>query len=152
LMLYGFAASAEKRAFDFLMQVQHVGPKLALAVLSVLSPEELVTAINREDVARIDAVPGVGPKVAERVVRELRDKMADLQIVVSDGATGAVDGAGNGAAPPGAPADDAISALINLGYRPLEARRAVDAVVRTDQGAALDMIIRESLTHLMGDK
>ena len=58
------------------MGVQHVGPKLALAILSVLSPEELVAAITREDVDRLDAVPGVGPKVAERIVRELRDKIA----------------------------------------------------------------------------
>ena len=59
------------------MLVQHVGPKLALAILSVLSPEELVSAIAREDVDRLDAVPGVGTKVAERIVRELRDKTAD---------------------------------------------------------------------------
>ena len=62
------------------MSVQHVGPKLALAILSVLAPEELVAAIGKGDVDRIDAVPGVGPKVAERVVRELRDKIADLKM------------------------------------------------------------------------
>ena len=74
LMLYGFSSATEKRAFDLLMSVQHVGPKLALSILSVLSPEELVAAIGEGDVDRIDAVPGVGPKVAERIVRELRDK------------------------------------------------------------------------------
>ena len=67
--LYGFATGAEKQAFDLLTRVQHVGPKLALAVLSVMAPEELAAAIVRGDVDRIDAVPGVGRKVAERVVR-----------------------------------------------------------------------------------
>ena len=72
---------AEKRAFDLLMLVQHVGPKLALGVLSNLSPDELVAAIGREDVARLDAVPGIGTRVAERIVRELRDKAADLKLI-----------------------------------------------------------------------
>lgn len=62
LLLYGFATSAEKQAFDLLMGVQHVGPKLALAILSVLAPKDLVTAISQEEVERIDAVPGVGAK------------------------------------------------------------------------------------------
>src|SRR6266852_6321761 len=81
ITLYGFSSATEKRAFDLLMSVQHVGPKLALAILSLLAPEELVAAILKGDVARIDAVPGVGPKVAERVVRELRDKVGDLKLV-----------------------------------------------------------------------
>ena len=61
IMLYGFSSPIEKRAFDLLLSVQHVGPKLALAILSVLEPDELVAAIRREDVEKIDAVPGVGP-------------------------------------------------------------------------------------------
>src|SRR5215469_10841348 len=78
ITLYGFATEAEKAAFDLLTGIQHVGPKLALAVLSVLAPDDLASAIAHEDVARIDAVPGVGAKVAERVVRELRDKIGIL--------------------------------------------------------------------------
>src|ERR1700746_896839 len=70
LLLYGFASSAEKRAFDLLMGIQNVGPKLALAILSVLAPKDLVAAISHEDIERIDAAPGVGAKVAERIVRE----------------------------------------------------------------------------------
>src|SRR5215471_19306401 len=81
LLLYGFATPAEKQAFDLLMSVQHVGPKLALAILSVLAPKDLVAAISHEDVERIDAVPGVGAKVAERIVRELRDKVNELNLV-----------------------------------------------------------------------
>src|SRR6201993_4698362 len=80
LLLYGFATAAEKQAFDLLMGVQHVGPKLALAILSVLAPKDLVAAISHEDVERIDAVPGVGSKVAERIVRELRDRIGGLNL------------------------------------------------------------------------
>src|SRR6516225_8258830 len=80
LLLYGFTSPAEKQAFDLLMGIQHVGPKLALAILSVLAPKDLVTAISHEDVERIDAVPGVGAKVAERIVRELRDKIGGLSL------------------------------------------------------------------------
>lgn len=151
LTLYGFAQPAEKHAFDLLMGVQHVGPKLALAILSVLSAEDLAVAIGREDAARIDAVPGVGPKVAERVVRELRDKVSALKIAATDGAsaTGLDDSGMPGA---GGIADDALSALVNLGYRPAEARRAVDSVVSASREATLEIVIRESLTLLLGEK
>src|SRR5262249_57240450 len=150
ITLYGFSTATEKRAFDLLLSVQHVGPKLALAILSVLEPDELVAAIRREDVARIDAVPGVGPKVAERVVRELRDKITELRsIAPAQPWTG--DGAG--ANDHGdARVDDAVSALVNLGYRPNEARRAVESIVKTNAGATLELVIRESLTVLLGDK
>ena len=74
----------EKQAFDLLMSVQHVGAKLALAVLSVLSPRDLAAAITHEDVERLDAVPGAGAKVAERIVRELRDKTGGLNLSVPE--------------------------------------------------------------------
>ncbi|MBF6567374.1 MAG: Holliday junction branch migration protein RuvA [Candidatus Binataceae bacterium] len=150
LMLYGFIEPAEKLAFDLLMRVQHVGPKLALAILSVLSPEELVAAIGREDVARIDAVPGVGPKVAERVVRELRDKIADLKTIAP--AAESLDGAAAGNGSGDARIDDAVSALVNLGYRPIEAKRAVDSIIKTARDATLEKLIRDSLTLLLGEK
>jgi Holliday junction DNA helicase RuvA subunit len=76
--LYRFASRAEKQAFDLLTRVQHVGLKLALAVLSVMSPEEMAAAIVHGDIDCLDAVPGVGRKVAERVVRELSDRVAEL--------------------------------------------------------------------------
>src|SRR5258708_28856894 len=81
ILLYGFATAPEKQAFDLLMSVQHVGAKLALAVLSVLSPKDLVAAITHDDVERLDAVPGVGAKVAERIVPELRDKTGGLNLM-----------------------------------------------------------------------
>ena len=156
LMLYGFSTAVEKRAFDLLMSVQHVGPKLALAILSVMAPDELVSAISKGDIERIDAVPGVGPKVAERVVRELRDKVGDLKFVTSS--TPGINGRGRPIASangiPVAPLDEAISALINLGMKPNEAKRAVEAVVADDQSAAdsLEVMIRKSLAVLLGEK
>ncbi|MGO9058990.1 MAG: Holliday junction branch migration protein RuvA [Candidatus Binataceae bacterium] len=144
--LYGFMSLAEKRAFDLLMLVQHVGPKLALGVLSNLSPDELVAAIGREDVARLDAVPGIGTRVAERIVRELRDKAADLKLIAP------VEAMPAGAA--GGLIDDAMSALINLGYKPAEAKRAVDSVV-PENGAeelGLENVIRRALAVLAGER
>jgi Holliday junction DNA helicase RuvA len=156
LMLYGFSSATEKRAFDLLMSVQHVGPKLALAILSVLAPEELVAAIGKGDVERIDAVPGVGPKVAERVVRELRDKVADLKMAApsTSASNGNIRQAPDGNGRPAGPADEAVSALVNLGMKPVEAKRTVDAVVAADAGAAKnpEVLIRKSLAVLLGEK
>jgi holliday junction DNA helicase RuvA len=155
ITLYGFSTPREKRAFDLLLSVQHVGPKLALAILSVLEPDELVAAIRREDVAKIDAVPGVGPKVAERVVRELRDKVDGLQL--SDAVVDHANGAARTSKPAsGAPTtgEDAISALVNLGVRPAEAKRTVDSVLEAAKDGApeLEVIVRRSLAVLFGEK
>ncbi len=101
--------------------MQHVGPKLALAVLSVMAPEELAAAIVRGDIDRIDAVPGVGRKVAERVVRELSDKVHELKLAAPEPRAGPSDGRAQ-------VLDDAVSALVNLGYKPAEAKSAVDSL------------------------
>jgi len=147
LMLYGFLSVSEKRAFDLLMQVQHVGPKLALAILSTLSPDELVAAIGREDVARIDAVPGVGPKVAERIVRELRDKTTELKSIAPAPASASQ-------ALNAGPLDDAVSALVNLGLKPAEAKRAVDLVTANGANgdAELETTIRKALAVLLSER
>jgi len=148
ITLYGFATSPEKHAFDLLLGVQHVGPKLALAILSVLSPEDLVDAITNEDVDRIDAVPGVGPKVAERCVRELRDKISALNLSVTERPGAAANGHGGA----NAMLDDALSALVNLGYKPVEAKRAVDSIGAEDTQEGLEALIRKSLAVLLGEK
>src|SRR6516225_1986341 len=135
LLLYGFASSAEKQAFELLMGIQHVGPKLALAILSVLAPKDLVAAISHEDV--------------ERIVRELRDKVSELNLtppVRMDGAST------NGHARGGSLIDDAVSALLNLGYKPAEAKRAVDAVDTFDEQDGLESLIRKSLAIILGEK
>ncbi|HTT78033.1 MAG TPA: Holliday junction branch migration protein RuvA [Candidatus Binataceae bacterium] len=154
IALYGFATRGEKRAFDLLLKVQHVGPMLALKVLSVLSPKEIASAIGHGDVERLDAVPGVGPKVAERIVRELRDKLGDLDVAASELRMPAV----NGEAAGGSLADDALSALVNLGYKPAEAKHAVDSIGTADHAngdgrdTALENLIRQSLAVLLGEK
>ncbi|MDO8431205.1 MAG: Holliday junction branch migration protein RuvA [Candidatus Binatus sp.] len=156
LLLYGFSSTTEKRSFDLLMSVQHVGPKLALAILSVLAPEELVAAISKGDVERIDAVPGVGPKVAERVVRELRDKVGDLKLVAPSSlhANGSPRQASPENAAPAGPLEQAVSALINLGMKPIEAKHAVESVANADETTAgnLEILIRKSLAVLLGEK
>jgi Holliday junction DNA helicase RuvA len=150
LLLYGFSDSTEKRAFDLLLSVQHVGPKAGLSILSVLSPQDLVKAISREDIHRIDAVPGVGTKLAERIVRELRDKIANLKfgsephVAPAPGATST-----NGV---GTIGDDAVSALVNLAYKPIQAQRAVDSVMAEDASDDLETIIRKSLAVLLAEK
>jgi holliday junction DNA helicase RuvA len=149
LLLYGFASSAEKQAFDLLMGIQHIGPKLALAILSVLAPKDLVSAISHEDVERIDAVPGVGGKVAERIVRELRDKIGGLNLTAAVRTDGAST---NGHVAGGSMIDDAVSALMNLGYKPAEAKRAVDAVDGFDESDGLESLIRKSLAIILGEK
>jgi len=150
LLLYGFASPAEKQAFDLLMGIQHVGPKLALAILSVLAPKDLVAAISHEDVERIDAVPGVGAKVAERIVRELRDKVKELNLAAPVRMDAAASS--NGHAQAGSLIDDAVSALLNLGYKPAEAKRAVDAVDAIDEKDGLESLIRKSLAIILGEK
>ncbi len=148
ITLYGFATPAEKTAFDLLIGIQHVGPKLALAVLSVLAPEDLASAIAHDDVARIDAVPGVGAKVAEGMVRELRDKVSALTLVPPHRmANAALE---NGAR--SSILDDAVSALINLGYKPAEAKRAVDAVGVDESDGSLETVLRKSLAVILGEK
>jgi holliday junction DNA helicase RuvA len=148
ILLYGFATVAEKQAFDLLVGVQHVGAKLALAVLSVLSATDLVAAITHEDVERIDAVPGVGAKVAERIVRELRDKIGGLNLTGPE----RMIAAATRHASASSLVDDAVSALINFGYKPAEAKRAVDSVDGFDEPEGLESLIRKSLAIILGER
>lgn len=147
ITLYGFATPAEKQAFDLLLGVQHVGPRLALAILSVLAPDELAGAVADGDVDRIDAVPGVGPKVAERVVRELRDKIGALALHAAE-----LPAADRTAVHANGIVDDALSALVNLGYKPVEARRALDRVASDSAADGIEGLIRKALAVLLGEK
>ena len=109
----------------------------------------LVAAISHDDVERIDAVPGVGAKVAERIVRELRDKVSELNLSAPVRMDAAASSNGHAQ---GSLIDDAVSALINLGYKPAEAKRAVDAVDATDEKDGLESLIRKSLAIILGEK
>jgi holliday junction DNA helicase RuvA len=139
--LYGFADEAERGWFRLLTTVQGVGAKLALAILSVLAPEALATAIMAQDKAALARADGVGQKLAQRIANELKDKVGG--IALGPAASGAAE-----AAPEGAAAD-AVSALVNLGYSRSDAYGAVtEAARRLGAGARIDALIRAGLQEL----
>jgi len=140
LALYGFATPLELDLFERLISISGIGPKLALAVLSGIEPIELVRAIERGDLARLTAIPGVGKRTAERIVVELKDRLPRGPLVA----------AAPGTAAPEAPAmgDDVLSALLNLGYhRPL-AERAVHAAVNAVPGGDFERTLKQALREL----
>lgn len=144
IRLYGFASALEREWFRLLQVVQGVGAKVALAVLSVLSPAELGNAIALRDIATITRAPGVGKKVAERIVTELKSK---APILAPDELTGFRQDIGAGTAP-GA-ITDAVSALVNLGYGRDQAASAVAAAVKhAGDGAPAATLIRLGLKEL----
>ena len=139
ITLFGFASVGERAAFDALTSVSKVGPKLALAVLSALSPEEIAEAVAREDVIKLASVPGLGKKTAERLVLELRGK----NLVVYEPGYAA---AGGGAEPPRrGPFMEAREALVGLGYSLEEAERALAEV---PQQESVEGYIREALRRI----
>lgn len=143
MRLIGFASAAEREWFRLLTGVQGVGSKMALAVLSALSTEELQRACAAGDAAMVSRAQGVGPKIATRIVNELKDKAGGLPT-----APGA---AAIAAAPAGSASQDAVSALQNLGFKP---NAATDAVARAleelGDGAGLNELIRVALKRAAG--
>ncbi len=140
IVLYGFAEPAERDWFRLLTTVQGVGGRVALSVLSALSPRDLVTAIASGDRASLTRAPGVGARLAVRLLTELREKA---------GAMPAASGVASVEAVVRGVAGDALSALINLGYRRHEAQSAVArAMERLGETAPLDALIRDSLKEL----
>jgi Holliday junction DNA helicase RuvA len=141
ILLYGFTESAERDWFRLLITVQGVGAKVALAILSALSPRDLVSAIGSADRAALTRVTGVGPKLAVRLLTELRERAGGMPATA--GVAMPMPQAGGGVA------SDAISALGNLGYRRMEAQPVVDRIAaRLGDAASLDALIRESLREL----
>ena len=137
IRLMGFATASERDWFRLLTSVQGVGAKVALAILSILSPEEVQTAVARADSAMIARANGVGPKLAQRIVNELKDKAGGVALG---------GGGGPGAAAAGGAAQDAISAMLNLGFRPAEVSAAVNAAAdELGAGATLDALVRLAL-------
>ena len=135
ITLFGFGSAGERDWFRLLTSVQGVGGRVALAILSVLAADELSRAVASGDKAMIARANGVGPKLAQRIAMELRDKVGALELGPA------------GAAPPkGGAADDAVSALANLGFRPAEANAAVAAAVaELGEAATLDALVRLAL-------
>jgi holliday junction DNA helicase RuvA len=132
--LFGFGSAVERDSFRALTSVQGVGGRLALAILSVLSPDDLARAVSQSDKATIGRASGVGPKLAARIANELQGKL------------GVVGLAGGAPAPRAGAAADALSALANLGFKPTEASAAVNAAQDELGGdAGLDALVRLAL-------
>jgi len=140
ILLFGFADAAERDWFRLLTTVQGVGAKVALNILSALSPRDLVAVIAAGDRAGLTRAPGVGAKLAIRLLSELRDKVGAMPVTASP--TGAVF------APPPSIESDAVSAMLNLGYRRPEAQAAVARVLEATPDMPLDRLIREALKEL----
>jgi holliday junction DNA helicase RuvA len=140
LLLYGFATLLEQELFERLIGVSGIGPKVALAVLSGIEPQELIRAIERGDIARLTSIPGVGKKTSERIVLELKDRLPRGQA--------AAVLAGDAAVPPSAIQDDVVSALVNLGYhRPL-AEKAAASAVKAAPDAGFERTLKQALREL----
>jgi Holliday junction DNA helicase RuvA len=140
--LYGFLAREERSAFNVLQAVQGVGPKAALSVLDVLPPAELASAVAREDKAAVARAQGVGPKLAQRIVVELKDKPLAAGLVAASAGTATAAGA---PAPPSA-AGEATAALMGLGLSEPGARRAVEqALARLEPDPDLAALITAAL-------
>jgi Holliday junction DNA helicase RuvA len=143
IVLYGFATIVEQELFERLISVSGIGPKVALAVLSGIEPQDLIRAIERADVSRLTAIPGVGKKTAERIVLELKDRLPRTTTLAPPAA--------GVPPPPSALRDDVVSALVNLGYhRPL-AEKAADAAVKTlgsSPDAGVGRALRQALREL----
>ncbi|MGO9460035.1 MAG: Holliday junction branch migration protein RuvA [Rhodomicrobium sp.] len=148
IKLYGFLSDTERAWFRLLQSVQGVGAKVALSILSTLDTGQLAQAIALQDRAMVTRAPGVGPKVALRIVNELKDKAPPLAISAA-AAIGAVPA--NGAARPAAvsPVAEAVSALVNLGYAPLQANAAISsAMQKAGEAPRTEDLIRLGLKEL----
>ena len=144
LLLYGFATLLEQELFERLIGVSGIGAKVALSVLSGIEPQEFISAIERSDLARLTAIPGVGKKTAERIVLELKDRLPRAP---------AAEATGGAAAAPEAPIlrDDVVSALVNLGYhRPLaeKAAEAAIATIGSSPDAGFERVLRQALREV----
>ncbi len=142
--LYGFLDSGEREWFRLLLTVQGVGSKVTLAILSVLSPDQISQTIAAQDKAGLTRANGVGPKLAARILAELKDKAAfAAPSTLTSGATAAIS------MPAGGPLEDAISALVNLGYKRLDAHGAVVLAMQAlGDGATVPALIRAGLKEL----
>ncbi len=146
IRLFGFTTEQEREWFRLLQSVQGVGAKVALAILSILSGGEIATAIGTQDKAMIGRAPGVGPKLAQRIVTELKDKSPALTAIDLGLSTLATSVAERAAPKPVA---DAISALANLGYPQAQAMTAIAAAVKVlGDSAETSALIRQGLKEL----
>ncbi len=145
ITLFGFHDPVEKALFLLLISVSGIGPRLASNVLSGIGPAEILDAMAEGDSARLQAIPGVGKKTAERIALELKERAALLR------SRGAPAGSGQQEGTPirgGTVSEEAVSALINLGYQARQAKQAVERAAGLPDTARLEVLIRESLKML----
>ncbi|HEY9226971.1 MAG TPA: Holliday junction branch migration protein RuvA [Gemmatimonadaceae bacterium] len=140
-LLFGFASTFERRVFQRVLNAKGVGPALALGLLSTLTAERLVRALRERDIPTLQSVPRVGRKKAEQLILDLADKLDDLQVAPSSGAR----------RPEGAGAEDAVRALVSLGYSTNDAERAVrQAIDEGGHGTGAAELIRAALAKIRG--
>jgi Holliday junction DNA helicase RuvA len=137
ISLYGFVSSREKQCFELLISASGVGPSLAMKILSGMNVDDLVPAIRSGDLASLVKIPGVGKKTAERIVVELRDKLATMETHES-----------TRVASPAGPAEDVTSALINLGYERRDAEAAVEDARRVAKTVNFEVLLKDALKKL----
>lgn len=140
LQLYGFLTLLEQQLFERLIGISGIGPKLAVAVLSGIEAQELVGAVQRADIVRLTAIPGIGRKTAERIVLELKDRLAHLAAQPAEVAP---------ASPVDRLRDDLLSALQNLGYHRPQAEKAVDSTLKSPQELNFEHALKSALRELM---
>jgi Holliday junction DNA helicase RuvA len=138
ISLYGFLSAREKHLFELLISASGVGPVLALKILSGMSVEDLVPAVRSGDLARLTRIPGVGRKTAERMIVELRDKLAAMEIPEDARKPPATTGT----------AGDVVSALLNLGYDQHAAEQAVERAVKNAASETFEGLLRGALQQL----
>lgn len=142
--LFGFLTPREKDLFQVMISVSGIGPRLALNILSGATAEELAAGISQGNLSRLTAIPGVGKKTAERMVLELRDKMANLGVPE-------VSAAGDEAAAQRSLREDAASALVNLGYRSQAVHAALDRIMAdAGEDLGIDLLLKRTLQVLAG--
>lgn len=139
IALYGFWTLLEKRLFERLITVSGIGPRLARVILSGMAPPDLITTLAAGDADRLTTIPGVGKKSAERMVVELKDKVAELAAEIPDRPPALREGEG-----------ELVSALVNLGYKRAQAERAVRAALEELPDAAFHEQLRAALRRLSG--
>jgi Holliday junction DNA helicase RuvA len=143
LQLYGFHSDRERRLFLLLTSVSGIGPRLAITVLSGLNAEELILAIQQNNLARLVSIPGVGKKTAERLIVELRDKVATLAGTLPEDSMAGVTGQESSTI-----RDDLISALVNLGYQRNAADKAVTTAFAEDASSTFESALKRALRTL----
>jgi Holliday junction DNA helicase RuvA len=148
IQLYGFKTARERELFLQLISVNGVGPGLAIKLLSGMNADEMIASIRTNNLVRLVAIPGVGRKTAERLVVDLRDKIAALSSPALEEEFAAQAAAAGSPASPDAMRDDAISALANLGYQKAAAEKAVKNAIDEGGELSVEVVLRRSLRSL----